>query len=344
MRKGIIFVALLFHFNLFAQHNDLLGVWENGGRFVEFFTTSDALNMKIVLKPYYRYVYEPTEHFSTSVTSVENFDGLHILRITYPRTKQAVYLPICLIDDLLFTSFFQRNDYTSSEPYLPEEYRPYGITDEQARFAMNRHDSPLYGFWTEQGSRDGILLYPNEAPKYFDAYFFTDTEYFKFRYWLDTLEVSSNQCHFTDTNNITYTVPRVLQRGTLTYSCVTSNSSILRNFEKGVYTLKYSGGLYSLTLTPMGAGPGTNAAKDTYENPKYPEVVNLPLYITEDGKIFSYGEPFLFKTEITNLDEKAREHNSQKKTPIEPQLISDELEFYRERIKELEDMVLKGNQ
>lgn len=344
-RVFFLFCILALFVPAFAEE-PIYGVWENGGRFVEFSQPDESgnLNMKIVLKPYYTYVYEPLGNFTTRITTVENFTGLNILQITYPRMKQSVYMPVCLIDDFLFTSFFQRQDYTSSKETLPEEMRPYGITDEQARSSMFENASPLYGFWTEQGTQDGIMLYANEPPKYFDAYFFTDGEYFKFRYWLDDLENTQKQAKFSDSEGTSFTIPRVLTRGAVNYSCITANATTLRNYENGIYELKYTDNSYYITLTPMKAGPGKVASKDTYENVKYPEVINLPLYLTEDGKIFSFGEPFLFKTKITDLNAEIIKHNALKKEPLEPQLVPDEIEFYKERIKELEKRVLKDSE
>lgn len=342
MKRSFILSLCFFLISGFAvsQDSSLIGTWENGGRFVEFSHTADSeLNMKIVLKPYYTYVYEPLGNFSTTATPVANFKGLHILKITYPRMKQSVYMPICLLDNFLFTSFFQRNDYTSSETVLPESARPFGISDEQAAAAGFGHESPLYGFWTEQGTRDGILLYANDPPEYFDAYFFTDTEYFKFRYWKDDLENTEKQATFTDANGVSFSIPRIMTRGKINYACVTANASVLRNYEKGTYQLKFTDGTYYITLTPTGAGPGAVASKDTYEHAKYPEVINLPLYLTEDGKIFSYGEPFLFKTDIADLDAEISAHNAMQKPPVEPQLVPDDIDYYRERIKELEQLV-----
>ncbi len=323
VKKKLFFVFLFFlviDISVFAQ---LDGIWENGGRFIEFMRDSkqDKLDMRIVLKPYFRYVYEEMGTFRTDIQDVQNFAGLYLLRISYPRIKKAVWLPICIQNDFLFTSFYQRADYTSSEGN-----------------ETIAHSSPLYGFWLEQGSRDGILLYPNDPPEWIDAYFFTDTEYFKFRYWLEDFERNEKQAKFKDSSGLEFTVPRVLKRGDLAYSCVTANSSVLRNFEKGFYNVKPQVEGYSITITPKTAGPGSHAAADTYPNAKYPEVINLPLYLTADGKIFSYGEPFLFKSEVSDLSAEIAKHNSLRKEPPELQLVPDELDFHWEELKRLQEL------
>lgn len=342
MRLRVFFAFLLsFYFLVFPQ-SEVLGIWENGGRFIEFEQKGDALNMRIVLKPYYRFVYDEQGNFVAGISDISNFEGLNILQIQYPKMKNSVYMPICIMDDFLFTSFFQRNDFSSSEPKLPPEATPYGITAEQAKDAMFIHESPLYGFWTEQGTKEGIMLHANEAPEYFDAYFFTDDEYFRFRYWKDDLANIEKTAHFTDSKGVTFYVPRVLSRGNLNYSCITANASVLRNYEVGNYNLEVVKDTYYITLTSIKAGPGSNAAKATYE--QYPKVINLPLYITKDGKIFSYGEPFLFRSLVSDLDAEILKHNSKKKPPLEPQLIPDQIDFYEQKIKELQKLIPQNNE
>ena len=70
--------------NLFGQENTetalsektlgIEGIWENGGRFIEFSRDieKDSLDMRVVLKPYYRFVYEKMGNFSSSIEALEN--------------------------------------------------------------------------------------------------------------------------------------------------------------------------------------------------------------------------------------------------------------------------------
>ena len=93
---------------------------------------------------------------------------------------------------------------------------------------------------------------------------------------------------------------------------------MLRNYERGTYTVKTetdSDGIEkrTLTLNPSGAGPGSNAAADTYPNPQFPLMENVPLYVLDGGKVFSLGKPYLTRSTVKNLDEEIKAHNSKKR-------------------------------
>ncbi len=90
-----------------------------------------------------------------------------------------------------------------------------------------------------------------------------------------------------------------------------------------------------LTLIPQGGGPGTYAIGDVYPNQKYPKVQSLPLYYSETDTAFAFGEPFLIRSSISDLQGEIKRHNSLKRPPPEPLLKADELDFYWERIKEI---------
>ena len=49
---------------MFSQENDaVMGVWENGGRFVEFYEKDGQAQMRVALKPYYATVYDAPVSF-----------------------------------------------------------------------------------------------------------------------------------------------------------------------------------------------------------------------------------------------------------------------------------------
>ena len=124
------------------------------------------------------------------------------------------------------------------------------------------------------------------------------------------------------------------QYGTV-YSCITDNGSKLKNYEKGTVSIADANGVRQLTLTPQGGGPGTHAVGDVYPHQKYPQVQALPLYYNESDGAFAFGEPFLTRSPISDLQEEITRHNSIKRPPPEPLLKADELDFYSDRIKEI---------
>lgn len=324
-----VFLFFLFGMNLAGQtaednsvSNPLEGIWENGSRFAEITKSGggnpDEINIKLVLKTYYTYVYDNSGSFSAVMEKKDGFDSVFNLTAEYPFFKKKPVLPVCAENNALFTSFYEKTKYESAEETLSDEFLPEGIDPEKADYALNRHTSLLYGFWVEQGSPNGLLLYPPEEIKSLDAYFFTENEYIRFRYWLDDLAYNDKTAHFTDAAGNSYQVPKLIERNGLVYSCITSNGRVLRNYEKGTYTVKTETDLegaekMTLTLNPSGAGPGSNAAADTYPNPQFPLMENVPLYVLDGGKVFSLGKPYLTRSKVENLDEEIKAHNSKKR-------------------------------
>ena len=294
----LFFLCSLF---LFSQEQ-IEGIWENGGRFVEFRTSDDG--MRIVLKPYYETVYDEPVSFSNPFEDVAS-DGTYGLSIKYGSSRKTVFLPIFIYTSYLFTSFYKKVDFELLEGNL-------GALEDVEKY-------PLFGFWVEQGSKDGILLYPNEPVKNFDAYFFEGDKYIKFRYWYDeNLAFSDGKAVFKGSSGVYYKVPKMIKRGDMVYSCITTNGSSLRNYEVGSYSIetdKFSQdkGVF-LVLSKEGAEPGKRAVSDVYSDYKYANKENIPLYIATNGSVFAIGGPFLFRSNIKDLDSEIKKHNATRKT------------------------------
>ncbi len=178
--------------------NPLLGIWENGGRFIEF-TEQDEnhINMRIVLKPYYRFVYDDASKIKVENRKIGVSNSQFSLKFKYAFSRNSIAIPVCVENNSFFTSFYKRVKYTENNAEPNYEDRT----------------NPMEGFWIEQGTRDGILLYPQEMPKSIDAYFFTENSYIKFRYWLDDLVYSDKKAIVQGASGKTYEFPKLLKRG-----------------------------------------------------------------------------------------------------------------------------------
>ncbi|UTC61681.1 hypothetical protein E4O05_09000 [Treponema sp. OMZ 787] len=331
-------LSFFIAFNLFGQENsdiplsqresNIEGLWENGCRFIEFSKKDDSLlDMRIVLKPYYRFVYEKTGTFSASLETQEDSKSLFYLKIRYPYVKNTIVFPVCVENDFFFTSFYKKIPYEVQKEDLDDFSES---KDENSQNSFGNKKIALDGFWIEQGSPDGILLYPNDPPESVDAYFFMGDDYIRFRYWLDDLEYNDKKVIVKGNDGTGYIFPRLLKRGSLVYSCVTNTGSILRNYETGKFIIssdtdaEKTKGLF-LTFKPLGAGPGSHAVADTYPKSQFSVLENLPLYITDDGKLFSIGEPFLMRSQVKDLDAEIRTHNSKRRPPPEPSIPIEDL-------------------
>jgi len=80
-----------------------------------------------------------------------------------------------------------------------------------------------------------------------------------------------------------------------------------------------------LSFKPLGAGPGTHAAPDTYPKAQFSVLENLPLYIMDDGNVFAMGSPFLIRSDIKDLDAEIEKHNANRRSPPEPSIPSEDL-------------------
>lgn len=305
LKKSCIITLFLFSFlRVFSQNTEnIMGIWENGGRFVEFYEGDAGNAMRLVLKPYYATVYDEPISFSNPFDK-DASDSTYALSIRYPNTKKVVSLPIFLYDSYLFTSFYKRIDFE--------------VVDGEIGDVEAVDEYPLFGFWVEQGSKDGILLYPNEPCNSFDAYFFEDNKYIKFRYWYDKdLGFSDGKAVFKGSSGLYYKVPKMIKRGEMVYSCITTNGSSLRNYEAGTYRIEtdkfsQSKGVF-LVFNKEGASPGKKAASDVYPDYKYGNRENIPLYIVSSSNVFAIGAPFLFRSSCSDLDEEIKRHNSIKR-------------------------------
>lgn len=312
----------------------LTGVWENTERFIEYTertdnTASDML--RIVLKTYYRFVYEDMGTYPvTAQQGNDSLTSVYTLAIRYPRTKEPMETDVWIYNNEFFTSFYQKVPYSEEEQVLQQT-----VSENEREQAGNAPSSLLDGFWVEHGSRDGLLIYRQEAPAFFDALFFTGTQYIRFRYWKGDIAYKEQAASFTCEDGRKIAVPKMFRRNDTVYSCITSNGSILRNYEKGSFFITENAASRQLTLTPQGGGPGKNAVGDVYPHQKYPQIQGIPLSYDEKGAVFAFGAPFLTRSSILNLSEEVTKHNSLKRPPPEPLLKADELDFYWERIKEL---------
>lgn len=317
----------------------LAGVWENTERFIEYTPQpGDAADdsLHIVLKTYYRFVYEDVGAYPVTVQQAQDgAKNVYALSIRYPQEKKPMQTDVWVNGDALFTSFYRKTAYTRS---VPQQSAGQSSTEAETAAVQNSaspQDSMLDGFWVEQGHRNGLLIYRQDQPDFFDAFFFMGGQYIKFRYWKGDFEYNEKNALFTDADGASIRIPKLIQRYDAVYSCITGNGSTLKNYEQGTFSIKSEGTAQQLTVTPQTGGPGTHAVGDTYPHHQYPQISSLSFYYNADDSVFAFGTPFLTRSSVVNLQEEISAHNSLKRSPPEPLLKADELDFYWDRIKEL---------
>jgi uncharacterized protein TP_0422 len=334
-----LYIILFFILSLPCPAQPLAGIWENSERFIEYIGKADEAaedTLRIVLKTHYRFVYEDMGSYPVKVKQ-EDRRNIYSLNIRYQGFRTPITTSVWVYDNGLFSSFYKKRPYnlvTDRRESLSSSVS--AETDAHLQPVLTPETAILDGFWVEQGFRNGILIYQQEAPAFFDAFFFNGTQYIKFRYWIGDFEYKEKYAGFAFDDGLQVTVPKFIRQYDAIYSCVTDNGSRLKNYEKGAVSISNGkNGMRQLTLIPQGGGPGTYAIGDVYPNQKYPKVQSLPLYYSETDTAFAFGEPFLIRSSISDLQGEIKRHNSLKRPPPEPLLKADELDFYWERIKEI---------
>lgn len=278
----------------------------------------------MVLKTYYRYVYENMGTYPFMLNPESTPAGTYTARIRYANTKQESEISLWQFNDMLFSSFYVR------EPAQIQKSESSDAAADSSGSAAGQ----LYGFWVEQGQRYGIFLYPQDNPAFFDAFFFDGSTYIMFRYWKSDSEYREQYANF-QLNGQDIRVSKFIKRNADVYSCITGNGSIVRNYQKGSWQLEADNGQLYITLVPAGGGPGSHAAGDTYPHHRYPHFNRIPVHYDAVNGVFAFGQPFLSRSAVENLTEEIKKHNSLQRPAPEPQLQADRLDFRWERIKEL---------
>lgn len=279
--------AALTGFALFAQNNStdltpLAGIWENSNRII---SVNEDNSLQFVLKTFYGFYFDKAAVLSAALDSGEN--GETILRVKYPSERKPQAHPIGVINNKLFLDFYCRS-YIEND-----EETGYGYyADEPAEASNEIHSSPLYGYWRSCGNVSNIGIdMPLTKPE-LTCYYFTDSEVYFLRYWQADVPYERELVEVND-EDFSFKVDKLLKVGDIVYTCVVGRGTFVRNFEKTTYTINES----SVTF-------GTNPEKE------------YPLYISQDGSLVSFAEPYIVRSEISDLEACIAEHNSHTHNPL----------------------------
>ncbi len=305
----------------------LAGVWENASRFVEF---SPSSGMRIVLKPYYGFVYEDTGWIPASVraqntASRESSPGIYDISVRYSGERKEALVPAALLGEGLWFRFFTRIGEApaadvSAGNSVPEE--DAAGTESEAEAGSAALAQRLAGFWRAAGAADAMRLYRSEAAPEFYTYYFTGNRYRRIRYWATDARKREIMAHFPGDDGLAVPIPKFLEIAGTLYTCVTGTGKVLRNYESGSWTL--SGGKMEFQPDSV-VYPGTAA--------EYRKGAAVTL--TSDGTVLAFGEPWLKKTAITDLDADIAAHNGKTRPPREPLLEFMDLDFRWEDIERI---------
>jgi hypothetical protein len=299
----------------------LAGVWTNASRFVEF-SADDKL--RIVLKPYYGFVYEDTGWIPCSVATAAN-PSVFDIAVRYAGEKKDQFVPAAVIGDGMYFRFFARY----GEPASPSATAPTTPATSTATTTATASTTPatvtaesLDGFWVASGNADELRLYRSDETKEFFSYYFSGSAYYKIRYWLTDARKRDVEANFAGPDGQTIGIPKFIEIGDKLYTCVTSTGTVLRNYETGSWSAKDG----SIAFKPSNvAFAGTAAAN------REPSAIAL----SADGAVLAFGKPYLSRSAISDLDAEIKAHNGLRRPPRKPVFGYMELDFHWDEIEKI---------
>lgn len=312
---GFIFLCL----SLTDCWSGVYNLWENSGRFFEL--RGDG-NCRLILKPYYGFLYEEFPDFEyTTGNSKDIISGSEYIEINlkYPGEIQEIKMPCMITSSGLFLDFLKKDSGAESDtdvsgPFLPE------------------------GLYIPCGNRDELLLTPAPVKSEVYAWYFKDNLYYRVRYWIaDRPAAPGIYSSIKETSGTPVLFPRTLDLNGTVYTCVTLNETEIRHYEKGVWEyISDESGEKEIRFLPE-ITRGKYVKKHPAKSP-YKDDYVLPVFFSSDGLYLSLGNPYLYPVEIYSSDEMAENisaHNSKRRPPVKPLLEPMELDFHWEEVERL---------
>ena len=284
-----------------AFPDDLIfGIWESGSRFIEI---SPEGRMRIVLKPYYAFVYESEGWIPCQVLKESAFDGggVYTLSVTYPAVKVPQAIPVAIIEgESLYTAFYAREEGAMGQESLPEA---------------------LSGFWGSRGGTDAIRLYGESPADEFFCLYFDGGRYYRIRYWRSDARPAPLQAVFQGSRDgEPLSVPKFLYRDGFLYTCVTGTGTALRNYEQGSWEL--SEGEISFFADKI-AFAGRQASETALAR------------FSGDGEVMLLGEPQFTRSAVTDMEAAIAERNVQARPQRKPPVELMDLDFHWDEVERL---------
>jgi len=339
-----------------ASASSVIGLWENSSRFVQF--TPDG-KMRIVLKPYYGFVYEDTGTIPYVIDSIANPLGessaVSQIAVRYAGEKTAQFVPSAIIGNGLYFRFYRKLDAAailalsgSTDNMTPTTMTPPGAaaadsattagtvatagtattagTVATANTPANAATSApvtvpaLAGFWMAEGNADELRLYRSDDVKEFFCYYFAGDTYYLIRYWQTDARFKDVQAQFSSKSGESYTIPKFIKINETLYTCITSTGSVLRNYEYGTFALADG----TISFKPSNIAYSGTAARVR---------VPVSVVLSGDGIILAFGKPYLSRSKITDLDAEIKAHNGLRRPPRKPVFDYMKLDFHWDEVE-----------
>ena len=148
--------------------------------------------------------------------------GAWDIEIKYPGIKETSHVPVAVIGNKLYLDFIIK----SSED---ESISPDLITNGSTFVSENL----LSGYWREAGSASGITVSPPYNARELKCYYITNNNVYSIRYWVTDMDYDEEAKAFFIDSGESFSVPKHIQAGGFTYTCVAGRGKNIRNVQKG---------------------------------------------------------------------------------------------------------------
>jgi hypothetical protein len=316
--------ALLFGLTALAAQepvtpalSPLKGVWERSDRFIEF---TDDGKMRIVLKPYYGFVYEDTGYIDCEYST----DSVGVTSVTprYPGEKKLRTLTLAILQGGIYLDAMARVAAGGDEAKAETEAEPDAESPASEAASFSPSLSAPRGVYRALASAGPILLYKEDPPEDAYAWVFEAPHYWRIRYWKTDARFRDRKAVLKRPDGTKLEVEKFLRIDGELFTCVTGTGTTLRNYETGIFELRDA----AFTFRPD--RPVYEGTEARYREP-------VPFAMSEDGGILAFGEPWLTRSSIANLDEAIRAHNAKRRPARKPIFGYMELDFHWDEIERI---------
>lgn len=313
---------------------DVAGIWENASRFIEFKTDG---KMRVVLKPYYGFVYEDSgtmpcadgEDIEPSLLLVPSA-SVHRIAVRYAGEKYDQFVPLAVIGDGMYFRFFRRVEDSVARTAETGAVQTggnlaNGVNSAQnatGKSAASNAASAFSGFWLAAGNADALRIYRSGEVEDFFSYYFSGSTYYRIRYWMTDGLKRDVDAQFEGPDGSAIEIPKFITIGETLYTCITSTGTTLRNYEKGTFELK--DGTISFK-------PSVVAYAGTAASVRKP----LPYAVSADGSVLAIGSPYLVKSKVVDLDAEIKAHNGKRRPPRKPVFDYMKLDFHWDEVEQI---------
>ncbi len=220
----------------------LRGIWQGKDRIIMF---SDENEYSVVLRVFYTWyndrAAEPSkfkelkarDRNDTTSPSAEDISikyktvyenesktaGAYELIVSYPKTKEPVYIPVAVVDGKIYLDFLIRDKASENTASVN------GAVEKSE--SVNSKD----GLWKSAATADGITVSPPRFKKEVRSYYINGKDVYYLRYWLSGMEYTAQEASFSDGKS-SFKVSKYLQIGDRLYQCTTGRSTKIRNVSK----------------------------------------------------------------------------------------------------------------